>query len=185
MRPLLAAPLPVVLAFVSSLAAHPDPAGAEPMLRPRPVGQAALGALSDLVSRLEADPATDWRRVDLEAVRQYLRDLDRVTLEAELAVRDRLGGIELEVRAADPGTVQAIRRLLPDAAARLAAARRWRVAVEPRADGLAVAITSLDPRDVARIRGLGLVGLLVAAATDEAYLLNLARGGPPPAGAAR
>lgn len=156
----------------------PPQAVAEPVLRPRPLGPPALVALADLIARLENDPSTDWRRVDLEAARAHLHDLDRLTLAAEAEARDVPGGVELRVRGPDAATEAAIRRLLPGAAARLATARRWRLATAPMEGGLLVEVRSQDPRETARIRALGLVALLVAAAGDEAYLLALARGEP-------
>ncbi len=43
-------------------------------------GQSAFAALQEVVSYLMADPATDWSRVDIEALRQHLIDMDNVTL---------------------------------------------------------------------------------------------------------
>lgn len=156
----------------SAAASAPGPAlaGAPPV----------LALLARLLARLEADPTTDWRRVDLEAARQHLADLDRVTLLARVAAEELPGGVALRVSGEDPATVAAIRRLLPERAARLAEARRWRVATAPAEDGLRVEIKSLDPREAGRIRALGLAALLVAGPLDEAYLLEVARGGPPP-----
>lgn len=153
-------------------------AAAEPALRPPLLGPPALAVLAEILARLEADPATDWRRVDLEAVRAHLRDLDRVILAAEAEPRELVGGVELRVSGSDAASEAAIQRLLPAAAERLAAARRWRLATRPIEGGLLVEIRSRDPRETERIRASGLVALLVAAASDEAYLLDLARGEP-------
>jgi hypothetical protein len=45
-------------------------------------GQAAFGAIQEIVRLLEADPNTDWSKVDLEALRQHLIDMNDVTLKA-------------------------------------------------------------------------------------------------------
>jgi hypothetical protein len=140
----------------------------------------SLAVLAGLVARLEADPTSDWRRVDLEAVRRHLADLERVTLAAEVRAEELPGGVGLTVTGPDPASVAAIRRLLPERAARLAEARRWKVATVTVAEGLRVEVRSLDPREAGRIRALGLTGLLVVGPLDEAYLLSLARGEPPP-----
>jgi len=139
---------------------------------------ASLAVLAGLVARLEADPSTDWRRVDLEVVRRHLADLERVTLAAEVRAEELPGGVGLTVTGPDPASVAAIQRLLPERAARLAEARRWRVTTATLPEGLRVEIRSLDPREAGRIRALGLAGLLVAGPLDDAYLLSLARGEP-------
>lgn len=189
-RALLPAVLAAALgALATALAAPPaGPPAAAPAGGPAatpPAASAALAALADLVARLEADPATDWRRVDLEAARRHLADLERVTLRAEVAAEDVPGGVVLRVGGEDPATVAAIQRLLPERAARLGQARRWRVATAALARGLQVEIRSLDPREAGRIRALGLTGLLVAVPLDDAYLLGVARGEPPAGRAAR
>ena len=51
-------------------------------------GQDAFGALQEIVSILEADPHTDWSKVNLEALREHLIDMNEVTLRAD-AVRSR------------------------------------------------------------------------------------------------
>jgi len=138
----------------------------------------SVAVLAGLVARLEADPTPGRRRVDLEAVRRHLADLERVTLAAEVRAEDLPGGVGLIVSGPDPATVAAIQRLLPERAVRLAEARRWKVATVTVPEGLRVEVRSLDPREAGRIRALGLAGLLVAGPPDEAYLLTLPRGEP-------
>ena len=45
-------------------------------------GQDAFGAIQEIVRILEADPKTDWSKVNLEALRQHLIDMNEVTLKA-------------------------------------------------------------------------------------------------------
>jgi hypothetical protein len=39
-------------------------------------GQDAFGAIQEIVRMLEADPKTDWSKVDLETLRQHLIDMN-------------------------------------------------------------------------------------------------------------
>jgi hypothetical protein len=48
-------------------------------------GQDAFGAIQEVVRILDADPKTDWSKVDLEALRQHLIDMNEVTLRADAA----------------------------------------------------------------------------------------------------
>src|SRR5574342_315696 len=58
---------------------HPGaPAGGGPTLP----GQDAFGAIAEVVRLLEADPDTDWSRVDLERLRQHLIDMNEVGLRS-------------------------------------------------------------------------------------------------------
>ena len=50
-------------------------------------GQSASAAIQGIVSQLMADPETDWSRLDVEALRQHLIDMDNVTLRARVHVQ--------------------------------------------------------------------------------------------------
>src|SRR6185437_673329 len=60
-------------------------------------GQDAFGAIQEIVQILDADPKTDWSKVDLEALRQHLIDMNEVTLKAEAAPKQIDGGLEIVV----------------------------------------------------------------------------------------
>ena len=63
-------------------AAHAAPAPAAGTSAPREGGQAAFAAIAEIVRLLDADPGTDWSRVNVEALRQHLIDMDEVTMHA-------------------------------------------------------------------------------------------------------
>jgi hypothetical protein len=65
------------------MASHPGMSA--PTRMPTMPGQEAFGTIQEIVQILEADPKTDWSKVDLEALRQHLIDMNEVTLKAEAA----------------------------------------------------------------------------------------------------
>ena len=74
-------------------------------------GQSAFATLSETVRLLTADPKTDWSKVNIEALRQHLIDMDNVTLRAVVNATAAPGGLTMDVRGA--GVVgEAIRRML-------------------------------------------------------------------------
>jgi hypothetical protein len=60
-------------------------------------GQGAFGAIQEVVRMLDADPKTDWSKVDLEALRQHLIDMNEVTLKADAAPKQIDGGLEVTI----------------------------------------------------------------------------------------
>ena len=48
-------------------------------LVPTMPGQEAFGTIQEIVRMLEADPATDWSKVNIGALREHLIDMDEVT----------------------------------------------------------------------------------------------------------
>ncbi|TDH58937.1 hypothetical protein E2C06_29980 [Dankookia rubra] len=125
---------------------------------------------------LEADPATDWTRVDLDALRLHLVDMAEVMLRAEATTRRIDGG--LEATATGEGrTLAALRRMVPAHARELDAMPAWQASSEMVPDGVRLTVTSADPEQAAHIRGLGFFGLMASGAHHQAHHLAIARGG--------
>ena len=138
-------------------------------------GQDAFGAIQEIVALLEADPQTDWSKVDLEALRNHLIDMNEVTLHAEAASKTVEGGLEIAVTD-DGSTRDAIRRMLPAHAAELNLMSDWTARTAPLPDGVLLTVTSPDPGEARHIRGLGFIGLLVSGAHHQPHHLAMATG---------
>ena len=73
---------------------------------PKLPGQDAFGAIQEIVEMLNADPKTDWSKVDLEALRQHLIDMNEVTLKADASPKPIDGGLEDQPSPATAGHSQ-------------------------------------------------------------------------------
>ena len=152
------------------------PAGA-----PTLPGQDAFGAIAEVVRLLEADPETDWTRVDLERLRQHLIDMNEVVLRAEVKSRQVPAGLSMDITGA-PRTARGIRAMVAPHAVELDRMTDWAARTEPLAGGLRLTVTARAPEDtktVARIRGLGFIGLLVQGGHHGPHHLAMARGEMP------
>lgn len=157
---------------------HPAAPAAGVVLPTLP-GQAAYGAIAEIATLLQADSTTNWARVDLEAVRQHLIDMDEVTLRSSVVQQPVDRGARLEVTGTGR-TRDAIRRMLAAHAQALSALPDYQAAYEPTPGGarLTVRARTGEPAVVQRIRGLGFIGLLTVGAHHAAHHLALARGEP-------
>jgi hypothetical protein len=104
-------------------------------------GQAAFGAISEVVRMLEADPGTDWSRVNIEALRQHLIDMDHVTMQSAVAQRSVAGGIQMDVTGAGR-TTSAIRRMAVSHAAMLGQSAEYQVTATEIRGGARIIITA-------------------------------------------
>jgi hypothetical protein len=141
-------------------------------------GQAAFGAIRDVVRILEADPATDWSKVNLEALRQHLIDMDEVTMRSEVVQQPIAGGLQMDITGAGR-TASAIRRMLASHAAMLDGSAPYHTSASEIPNGMRLTVTSKNPADaksVARIRGLGFAGLLTEGDHHAQHHIALARG---------
>ena len=146
---------------------------------PTEAGQAAFGAIQEIVAILDADPNTDWSKVDIDALRQHLVDMNAVTLEAKVASAPVEGGERFDVTG-DGAVSDSIRRmLLAHAATMNGVALRLDVrGPEDRGRRVAHRPRSAERR-AAKLRGLGFFGVLTLGMHHQMHHLMLARGKSP------
>ena len=143
---------------------------------PTEAGQGAFAAIQEIVAILEADPATDWSRIDLGALRQHLADMNALVVSAKVTEREVADGFEATISGAGRGG-EAARRMVLAHAVELAKIKGWEVtATAPAGGDIVLRVTSLDPRLQPRIRGLGFFGMMVSGAHHQPHHLAIARG---------
>jgi hypothetical protein len=154
------------------------------MAVPTSPGQAAFGAISEVVRMLEADPNTDWSKVNVEALRQHLIDMDEMTMRSEVAQRAVPGGIQIDVTGTGR-TLDAVRRIAVSHTTMLDQSAEFHATATEIPSGARITITAKDSTDVklvARIRGLGFAGLMTEGDHHASHHLALARGDASPHG---
>lgn len=145
---------------------------------PTQSGQSAYGAIGEIVRLLEADPATDWSRVSIERLRQHLVDMDEVTLRSRVVQTEIPGGARIDVTG-EGRTVQSIRGMTRAHGAQEDATSDVRIQVEEIPGGARLTVTARQPGDaltVARLRGLGFIGLMTRGDHHAPHHLAMARG---------
>jgi hypothetical protein len=141
-------------------------------------GQDAFGAIAEIVKILEADPATDWSKVDIERLRQHLIDMNEVVLRAAVKQTPVPGGLAMEITGTGR-TEQAIGAMLVPHAVELDRMPSFAVKTETIPGGVRLTVVAKQPDAaavVARIRGLGFAGLITEGAHHQAHHLAMARG---------
>jgi hypothetical protein len=141
-------------------------------------GQDAFGAIAEVVRTLEADPNTDWSKVDLEALRRHLIDMNEVTLNAVAAAKPIDGGLKITVTGTGR-TVGAIQRMVTAHAKEIDGLNDWSVKTQSLANGTLLQVTSSDENEVKHIRGLGFIGIMVTGSHHPMHHLAMAKGDSP------
>ena len=141
-------------------------------------GHAAFASIQEIVTILEADSTTDWTKVNLEALRLHLIDMDAVTMRARSSATRTAGGLVMDVTG-DPNVAGAIRRMLGAHASTLNAMSVWRASTKEIPGGMRMTVVASEPADsltVNRIRGLGFIGLMTTGAHHQSHHLMIAKG---------
>jgi hypothetical protein len=155
--------------------------GAPTSNAPSQPGQDALAAIAEVVRLLDADPNTDWPCVDLERLRQHLIDMNEVVLRAQVQQRAVPGGLTMDVTGSGR-TARAIQAMVVPHAVELNQ-MAYAARTETIPGGVRLTVTTKtpdDPRSVARLRGLGFIGLLTEGAHHGPHHLAMARGDAMP-----
>ncbi|MBL0938812.1 MAG: hypothetical protein IBJ03_07945 [Gemmatimonadaceae bacterium] len=141
-------------------------------------GQATFAAIAEIVRLLEADSTTDWSKVNIEALRQHLIDMDAVVMRAQVTSTPVTGGARFAVSGTG-ATVSAIQRMSRAHGNMLSSESGYTVTTRATTTGALVTITATsanDSRTTQRIRALGFVGLLTSGEHHGPHHLAMARG---------
>lgn len=154
-------------------------AGGMPTAHSNPAqpGQAAFAAIQEIVEILEADPSTDWSKVNIEALRQHLIDMDNVTLRAEVKSEPIDGGMRFIVSGLGP-VKDSIQRMVMAHAATMDGVENWKFAATPMEAGAILTVTT-PSADAEKLRALGFIGVMTRGMHHQDHHLMIARGHHP------
>lgn len=157
---------------------HDSAMAASSSAMPTRAGQEAFATIGEIVRILNADPRTDWSKVDLEALRQHLLDMDDVTMRAVVRSTTIEGGAVFDVQGT--GRVRdAVRRMASSHGAMITAADGFSWESVDTPTGARVTVRALTAGDVAtaqRLRALGFVALLTLGDHHTSHHLGIANG---------
>ncbi len=137
-------------------------------------GQDAFGAIQEIVQILQSDPKTDWSKVNIEALRQHLIDMNEVTLHAAAAQRDLDNGIEITVTG-EGRTLDAIKRMVPAHVSELREIG-WNAKSDELPNGVKLTVMASEAQPLTKLKALGFMGIMVQGSHHQAHHLMMAMG---------
>ena len=140
-------------------------------------GQDAFGAIQEVVQILQADPATDWSKVNIDTLREHLIDMNEVTLRAATAERILDNGIEIAVTG-EGRTSAAIKRMVSAHVAELVKLG-WNAKTEDLRNGVKLTVVTSDPKELTKLKALGFMGIMVQGGHHQPHHLMMAKGEHP------
>lgn len=138
-------------------------------------GQAAFASIAEVVATLQADPATDWGKVNIDALRAHLVDMDNVLLRSRVTTVPVEGGARFAIRG-DGAAAGSIRRMAASHASMTDGEAGLHVAVTSTADGADMTVTGDRSGQEAKIKALGFYGLLTGGVHHQPHHLMMAKG---------
>jgi hypothetical protein len=137
-------------------------------------GQDAFGAIQEVVQMLEADPATDWSKVNIAALREHLIDMNEVTLRAATSERMLDNGIEIAVTG-EGRTLAAIKRMVSAHVNELKEIG-WSAKTDELPNGVKLTVTASQATPLTKLKALGFMGIMVQGGHHQRHHLAMAKG---------
>jgi hypothetical protein len=137
-------------------------------------GQEAFGTIQEILRILEADPSTDWSKVDIGALREHLIDMDEVTMRAIAKSRMLDGGVEFTVTGTGR-TLAAIKRMVPTHTGVLRS-MGWNARAEVVPDGVKLTVMASEAQPLVKLKALGFIGIMAQGANHQPHHLMMAKG---------
>jgi hypothetical protein len=135
-------------------------------------GQDAFGAIQEIVQILQADPKTDWSKVNIDALRQHLIDMNEVTLRAVATPRVFETGIEFTVTG-EGRTRDAIKRMVPAHVKELHEIG-WDAKTDDLPNGVKLTVVASDAQPLTKLKALGFMGVMVQGGHHQPHHLMMA-----------
>lgn len=142
---------------------------------PTEQGQSAFAAIAEIVTILENDPKTDWSKVNINALREHLVDMDALTLNASVSIEKDATSITFN-SVGTGTTLRAIQKMVPAHARELDKMDDWSAKGEKTETGAILEVTPSDASQLARIEALGFFGLLATGGHHQPHHLGMASG---------
>lgn len=145
---------------------------------PQEMGQSAFAAIQEIVRMLQADVMTDWSRVNIDALRAHLVDMDNVVLHADVSTT--VAGSVVTFDVSGEGAVrESIRRMIFAQAATAHGDAAWTYTARQTDRGASLAIETRDGASAAKLKALGYFGLVSQGPHHQVHHMMIARGRPP------
>jgi len=142
---------------------------------PTESGQSAFAAIHEIVEMLEANPKTDWSKVNVDALRQHLIDMNNMTLYAKITYDPMVNGERIHV--SGKGEVRdSIQRMVMMHATMAGDTTDWHMKAARAPDGADINVVAISPIGVEKMKALGLIGMMAEGVHHPRHHMMLARG---------
>ncbi|HMK60918.1 MAG TPA: hypothetical protein VK452_07210 [Dissulfurispiraceae bacterium] len=143
-------------------------------------GNDAFGAIQEAVRHLDADPKTDWSKVNLEDLRQHLVDMYNFTINVQvLSQKPVEEGFEAIIQPTTKMAEESLDRVFAVHPGQLKKETGWDMQVVKKGDLFTIRVTTTNGAEVSRLRGLGYIGIMVVGEHHQIHHWGIATGANP------
>ena len=138
-------------------------------------GQGGFTAIAEIVALLQADPNTDWSKVNIDMLREHLVDMNELAMNATAKTQVKNDSVEFHIAASDR-TLKAVHAMVPAHAGVLTDTTNWRVSAKLTDDGAIMILVAENLHELQKIKALGFFGIMATGAHHQDHHMLIATG---------
>jgi hypothetical protein len=142
---------------------------------PTEQGQSAFAAIAEIVALLQNDPNTDWSKVNINALREHLQDMQLVTLQSDVQTNVQNNEVVFDVSGTGR-TLSAIQAMVPAHAGVLSSLNMFKIDAQNTATGAQMRVAFTNETEKQKLLALGFFGIMATGAHHQEHHLAMARG---------
>ena len=143
-------------------------------------GNDAFGSIQEVIKKLNDDPNTDWSKVNIEALRAHLSDMQDMTLNIKIISQKNIpNGVEVTIKATTPRAYGALKRVFKAHPKQLKKETGWDMKVEEKDKNFTMRILTSKKNEIDKIRGLGYIGIMAYGAHHQPHHWMMANSKKP------
>jgi hypothetical protein len=138
-------------------------------------GQGGFTAIAEIVALLQADPNTDWSKVNINVLREHLVDMNELTMHAKATSQSSEGTVKFIITA-ESRAIKAVHMMVPAHAGVLSDTTNWKVKAELTDVGAIMTLRTDNPNELQKINALGFFGIMATGAQHQEHHVLMATG---------
>lgn len=139
-------------------------------------GQSTFAALIEIVSLLQTNPDTEWEKVDIDALREHLLDMNRLMLSTSATAKTiATNTIQFEVQGTG-AALGSIHRMVSTHSTFIQTLRNWDVQADLTSTGALVQIETDEIDSLRQLNALGFYGFMSLDSHHQDHHLGIATG---------
>ncbi len=143
-------------------------------------GTDLFATVQEVIRKLEANPDTDWSKVNLEVLREHLRDMFEFSYNVDVISQQSIEqGVKIKVKPTTARAKKALAKVLSAHPMMLKMETGWNMQSQQQNDYYEITVTTTNPNEIDKIRGLGYIGMLAYGNHHQPHHWSMATGQDP------
>jgi hypothetical protein len=142
-------------------------------------GTDPFATLQEVITALEANTGANWEKVNIEALRLHLVEMQDMTINIDVKQQHIDNGFQAVVTPTTNRAVKSLTRVLSGHPTQMKAETGWDMQVQNNNGVFTLTVTTDNVKDVAKIRGLGYIGVMAYGNHHQPHHWAIASGDNP------